>query len=165
MLVCRRRGSFVQTFTVVWISVYIFLIVAFLIQPKRRRYEVAGVAIVVFSFPSCSPGSRTSQTRTGLTARGVAWLRELTCQTDLKLVLPYLLAIYVVPHMFLLLLGLTLMGAALLLLVRKGLTSYIRHQQWLAIKEIVPLMFYPSLYLVVFLASKQSVLISAIIVS
>lgn len=142
--------GFAQTFIVLWICFYVFMFVVYQKQLKQRKHETTGIAIVVVSpllfvwEPFVTDSYGLSGTR--------CWIKD-KCQEggDANASLAYVLAISTVPFFLMSLLGVALLGASIASLVRKISQTFLRHQHWLAVKEILPLVFFPLFYSLIFL--------------
>eukprot|EP00731_Ephydatia_muelleri_P020107 Em0012g932a len=143
--------GFVKTLMMLWISVYIFIVVMFQRQLSGQlKYEVSGVLVVVVTpfvlswEPFVTDSYGISGTR--------CWIKDTTCDGDSKLALAYALAIVVVPQVVLTLSSLLLILVAVSSLVRKVAKRFLKQHHWLVIRDIMPLVPYPLVHSLVWLA-------------
>ena len=128
--------AFVQTFTVLWICFYIFMLVVYNKQLRQRRHEVSGITTIILApllfiwEPFVTDSYGLSGTK--------CWIKN-NCKSDPDLSLAYVLAISTVPVFLVSLLGVILLTAAIVSLVRKASQKFLQHQHWLAVREILPL--------------------------
>lgn len=155
-----QYAGLVKTLTMLWISIYIFIVVIFQKQPSGQlKHEVSGVAVVIIApiILSWEPFVTDSYGISGTRC----WIRDITCDGDSKLALAYALAIVVVPQMLLTLSSLLLMLAAILSLVRKVAKRYLEQHHWLVIQDILPLAPYPLVHSLVWLARLMDLSVGA----
>ena len=144
----NQYTGFLQTFTVVWISVYIFFAVVFLKQLTQRKYEMTGLAIVALTPFLLTLVPFISKDSYGL-SQSICWIAEPSCEGQ-GVTFIYSLAIATVPQIVLTQFGLLLMSIAIISLLRRIYLKIFEHHYWIVVKEILPVMLFPLLYSLVF---------------
>ena len=155
---CAFGGFFIQytglveTCTMLWIPVYVFCAVLFEKQLREHKHEIAGVVIVLlvpllFSWEPFVTGQY------GLTD-SICWIKDDDgCPGNYDIAFIYQMTTNLVPHFALTLFGLaSMMVAVAALLWRKEKQRILQLHYSSAIKDILPLMIYPTLYLTFSLA-------------
>lgn len=147
----NQYTGFIQTFTVVWLSIYIFCGVVYLKQLTQRKYELAGLAAIVLA-PLLLTWEPFIKTSYGFSLT-LCWLGVPNCYTPTdtnKILTKFVLYIVVIPQIILTQFGLILLSIAIIHLLRKIYLNLYEHHYWLAMKEILPLMLFPLLYSLVY---------------
>ena len=153
--VCVFSGFFGQytafgvALIVVWISLYIFVLVLFQKQLGNSKREIFGILVIVFA-PLIFTWEPFIGKAYGL--RGVTcWIAE-NCQNESSQSedsnLLFIVALSLAPHIVLRLVSLAMILVAVIALCRNARRGLLKHKHWLAIREILPLIMYPSLYAV-----------------
>ena len=135
-----------QTFTVVWTSC---VVLAQVLNPNlydqiALKHEIAGVttsilAPLVFTWvPFITDSYGLSETR--------CWLIDNNCHDLLKV---YLIVVNIVPNLLLSLLGLSLIGGAIIVLLRKVTIGNLERFFRIAMKENLPLALYPTVHMLI----------------
>ena len=139
--------GFVQTLMILWICVYVFVMIVLQRRLEQLKYEVSGVVAIIVAplLLSWEPFVTDSYGLSGTRC----WIKDTACNGDSKLALIYTLAIVVIPHILLTLSGFALLLVAMLVLWKK--VKFLERHRWLAIGNILPLVFYPLVHLVVWL--------------
>lgn len=151
----NQYTGFLQTFTVVWIAIYIFFAVVYLKQLTQRKYELAGLATILLApllltwEPFIMDSYGISQT--------MCWIAVPSCN-DSHILYIYLLAIATIPQIVLTQFGFLMMSIAIFHILRKICLKLYEHHYRLAMKEILPLMLYPLIYSLVFFGRMIGVL-------
>ena len=173
----NQYTTYLQTIVVVWLSIYIFVAVVFLKQLSQRKHEVAGL-VAIFLVPLLfiwEPFAlRSSYGLSG--APAICYVATPSCpQRDSNsagLESVYVLILATIPQIVLTQFGLILMSIAIFSILRKIRKREFEDHFWLAMKEILPLILYPLLYLLVYFArmiglsaSKESVVIVTTVTS
>eukprot|EP00731_Ephydatia_muelleri_P038558 Em0804g6a len=141
--------GFAQTLVVIWICFYIFMLVVYQRQLKQRKHEAAGIATAVLVplifvwEPLVTDSYGLSGTR--------CWIKDKCHDRDSDVSFALGLAIHTVPYFLMSLLGVVFLGVSIAWLVRKISQTFLRHQHWLAVKEILPLIFFPLFYSLLYL--------------
>lgn len=142
-----QYAGLVQTVAAFWICLYLFVVVVLRSTRFRQRgFEAAGVVStllvpVMFTWePFLTPSESYGISGTR------CWIKDITCRENSTTAYIYTLTIVIVPHILLTLSGFLLMAMALLTLVKRMHQKVLQRQQWLAIKDILPLAPYPLLY-------------------
>ena len=152
----RQYMVFLQALTVVWICFYIFQLVVRESQLKQLKYELIGVITVVlvpFLFtwePFITNSYGLRETR--------CWIIDDNCFDPYDIAFVYVLAINLIPSLLLTILSLVLICVALVSLTKKTIGRNLQRHHWLAIKEILPLTIFPSVYLAIVLGRIVAVL-------
>ncbi|KAL5474728.1 hypothetical protein EMCRGX_G026715 [Ephydatia muelleri] len=144
----NQYTGFIQTFTVVWLAIYIFFGVVYLKQLTQRKYELAGLATIVLA-PLLLTWEPLIYTSYGLSTT-ICWIAVPSCYTQNNAATYYVLLISAIPQIILTQFGLFIMSIAMISLLRKIYLKFYEHHYWLAMKEILPLMLFPLLYSLVF---------------
>ena len=145
----RQYMVFLHALTVVWICFYIFQLVVRESQLKKLKYELIGVVTVVlvpFLFtwePFITNSYGLRETR--------CWIIDDDCFDPYDIAFVYTLAINLIPILLLTILGLILICIALVTVTKKTIGRNLQRHHWLAIKEILPLTIFPSVYLAIIL--------------
>lgn len=166
----NQYTGFIQTFTVVWLAIYIFFGVVYLKQLTQRKYELAGLATIVLA-PLLLTWEPLIYTSYGLSTT-ICWIAVPSCYTQNNAATYYVLLISAIPQIILTQFGLFIMSIAMISLLRKIYLKFYEHHYWLAMKEILPLMLFPLLYSLVFfgrmvglLASKDPSLVGEVTIA
>lgn len=143
--------GFFQTFTVVWISTYVFLLAVYSRRLGRRKHEIIGVTVVIVCPLLLFTWEPFITHSYGLddVACGIV---DATCGPgDAALALAYKLGLNVAPHLFMTALGLILLIVSMLTLAVRarhaGVDSLASKS---AIMKIMPLTMYPFFYSLIF---------------
>ena len=143
-----HHAAYIQTFTVVWTCVIVFgQVVHF--KKARLKHEIPGVLIVIlapFLF-SWAPFITNSYGHSGTRC----WIVDEDCHNSYDLAFALAMATNVVPNLLLSLMGLTLIGWAIFVLIAKLIGKTFEHYLWIAMKEILPLAIYPTVYMLILL--------------
>ena len=153
---CMLFGAFgqycsvLQTLVTAWISFYVFMLVAFHEQLKQRRHEAVGLFIVV-SAPILLTWEPFIQRSYGLMGAS-CWISD-GYGRNASLGSKFVIAVSLVPNTLMTLVSILLLTAANVLLIKGALrrSGYLRRQNWKALKEILPLMLYPTAYCLSFI--------------
>ena len=143
----RQYMVFLQALTVVWICFYIFQLVVRERQLKKLKYELIGVVTVVlvpFLFtwePFITNSYGLRETR--------CWIIDDDCFDPYDIAFVYQMAINLIPSFSLTILSLILICFALVSVTKKTIGRNLQRHHWLAIKEILPLTMFPSVYLAI----------------
>ena len=140
----------IQAVTVLWICLYIFHLVLFQKQLKGIGHEAIGL-VATYLVPHLFTWEPFITDSYGLLGTR-CWIVDNDCNSNFDLAFAYEMALNVVPIFTLMLIGLILMVIAVAALVRKFILKVLQLYQWAAIKEILPLAIYPTLYILIFLA-------------
>ena len=139
--------AFLESFVIVWICLHIFAFVIFQKQFNHPKQEAFGVLAIVL-VPLLMTWEPFIEESYGLTAFN-CWIKD-ECQGGNpwhRLVIIF--SVDLVPLCALRLVGVTLILAAIFSLCRNARRGLLKHKHWLAIREILPLIMYPSLYAVI----------------
>eukprot|EP00731_Ephydatia_muelleri_P021341 Em0013g1068a len=140
----------IQAFTVLWICLYLFRMVLFQKQSEKIGHEVIGL-VAAYLVPHLFTWEPFTTKSYGLLETR-CWIVDNDCNSDFDLAFVYEMALNVVPNFTVTLIGLMLMAITIAALVRKFILKVLQLHQWAAIKEILPLAIYPTLYMLIFLA-------------
>ena len=148
-----QYSGLVQTSTVVWISVYVFVAVLFQKKTKQlSRHELVGLAAVTLA-PFLLAWEPFVTDSYGLWGT-LCWIKDNPCNisndSSLQFTYVYSLWIVAVPHVVLTQFSLLLMGVAILALLRRVYKNILTRHHWSAIKEIAPSTLYPIAYSIIF---------------
>ena len=138
--------GFVVAFIVIWICLHMFTFVVFQNRLSRPKQEVFGglVVLLVPLLVSWEPFIKDSYGLTGVTC----WIKD-TCQDGANYSLVIKLCVNLVPSFFLHVVDVVLILAAIFALIRSSRRGLLKHKHWLAIKEILPLIMFPLVYIVI----------------
>ena len=143
-----HSASYIQTFTVMWTCAIVFgQVLCF--KKTGLKHEIAGVAIVIiapFLFtwePFITNSYGFSGTR--------CWIIDTKCNVSYDDAYAIEMATNIVPNLLLSLLGLTLIVWAVVVLTTKLIGKAFEHYLWIAMKEILPLAIYPTVYMLILL--------------
>ena len=151
----RQYTVFLQALTVVWICFYIFQLVVRESQLKQLKYELIGVVTVVlvpFLFtwePFITNSYGLRETR--------CWIIDDNCFDPYDIAFVYQLVINMIPRLLLTILSLILICIALITVKKKMIGRNLQRHHWLAIKEILPLTIFPSVFLAIILGRMVAV--------
>ena len=143
----RQYMVFLQALTVVWICFYIFQLVVRESQLKKLKYELIGVVTIVlvpFLFtwePFITNSYGLRETR--------CWIIDDNCFDHYDIAFVYQMAINLIPSFLLTIMSLILICVALVSVTKKTIGRNLQRHHWLAIKEILPLTIFPSVYLAI----------------
>ncbi|KAL5489320.1 hypothetical protein EMCRGX_G018400 [Ephydatia muelleri] len=142
--------SIFQTLVTAWISVYVFTLVAFYEQLKRRRHEVVGLVVVIFA-PLLLTWEPLIGASYGLTGTA-CWISDDYGRNS-SLGFTLSIALSLVPNTILTLASILLLVLASVLLAwaASKRNGYLRKQNRKALKQVLPLMLYPAAYFITYL--------------
>ena len=154
--VLTQYSVFFQTFTVMWMCLYIFVAVVFQRQLQSVKCEIVGIVTIllaplIFAWePFLTNSYGLSGTR--------CWIKiSAPCSGYDLVAYIYGMVTNLIPQLLLNACSLGLLLASILALIRKAvlvqLQSLLGRHYWLAVKEIAPLILYPLLYTLIYLAS------------
>ena len=147
--VFTQYTGFVQTFTVVWICVYIFLIAVFSKRLGEKRHETLGVVIIIFG-PALFIWEPFVTNSYGFDDVGCG-IKDATCPEDVNPALGYKLGLNVVPQLLMTLVGLGLLLISIIVLTAKARRTRNMHGlSQSAVLKIWPLAIYPFLYSLIY---------------
>ena len=152
---CKFSGFFnqyagwIRSLILFWICLHIFAVVIYQNQLSRPKQEVFGglVVLLVPLLVSWEPFIKDSYGLTGVSC----WIKY-SCQDDTNNSMDHLiiaLCVSVVPTFLLQLFDVALILAAIFALCRSSRRGLLKHKHWLAIKEILPLIMFPLLYIII----------------
>ncbi|KAL5460182.1 hypothetical protein EMCRGX_G033610, partial [Ephydatia muelleri] len=144
-------SPFLQTFIVLWMC----YVIRQLVQTKHFKHnslkgEIIGVTLVIlapFLFtwePFITNSYGLSGTR--------CWIVNTDCHNGYGVLFIYEMTINAVPNLLLTLVGLALLLAAIIALVRRVIARDLGHYFGNALREIVPMGIYPTFYMLILLA-------------
>ena len=133
---------------VFWISFYVFMFAVFNVQLQKRKYEIAGIVVTVF-LPSLFSFVPFIHNMYGLTGTW-CWVKD-SCNnstTGPELGVVFQVGLFLGPGAILCILSLLSIAAVVVLLGKRALkhNSYLQQQHWIALKEVLPLLIYPTLF-------------------
>ena len=148
-----QYSGLVQTSTVVWTSVYVFVAVQFQKQIRQlpRKHEIAGLVVVTLA-PLLLTWEPFVTDSYGLWGT-ICWIKDNPChsnESSLQYTYVYSLWIVAVPHVALTQLSLLLMGVAVLALARRVYKKVQKSHHWQAIRHVAPTSLYPIAYSAIF---------------
>ena len=140
----------IQPFTVLWICLYLFRMVLFQKRSEKIGHEVIGL-VAAYLVPHLFTWEPFITDSYGLLGTR-CWIVDNDCNSNFDLAFAYEMALNVVPNFTVTLMGLILMAITIAALVRKFILKVLQLHQWAAIKEILPLAIYPTLFMLILLA-------------
>ena len=142
-----QYASLLQAFAVSWICCYLFGLVVYQKQLKQLKHELVGLAIVSLA-PFLFTWEPFITDSYGLLGTR-CWIKDNDCHSSYDLAFIYQMTGNLVPNFFLSVLSLALLAIAVLSLSKKAAKKILQPQHWMAIKEILPLLIFPIVYLLV----------------
>lgn len=140
--------SISNAIAVFWISFYVFMFAVFNVQLQKRKYEIAGIVFTVF-LPSLFSFVPFIHSMYGLTGTW-CWVKDCSCNnsTTGKLGVVFQVGLLIGPVAILCVFSLLSIAAVAVLLGKRALkhNSYLQQQHWTALKEVLPLLIYPTLF-------------------
>ena len=149
--VLSQYFSFVKALAMLWICLYVFSLVVFQAQVKKRRHEACG-GLVVILVPSLLTWEPLLHHSYGL-AGAVCWITGDYERGNSSFGYVVKMAFFIVPHCLLSLAGMVLILAAILLLLKEAFKRerHLQKNHWVAMRQVLPLVIYPCVNYVVFL--------------
>ena len=155
--VCIVLAYFVQysstacTFVMSWVCLYVFVLAVFNVQLKERSHELGGVLITAFVFPALFSWELFIGQNYGLSSV-FCWIKT-SCNSSTDLGVVFLLGFNGLQALMGILSLLSILVVAAMF-CRRALnhSSYLQHQHWKALKEVLPLLIYPTLFSLVSVA-------------
>ena len=142
-----------RTLAVLWTSFYIFMLAVYNIELKRRRHEVAGV-VTILLVSSLLPSIPFAFDLYGISDIW-CWIKDSqnTNLSSTTIGIAVQLGIDIVPQLILSFVCVLLIGTVISI-YNKGIhkDGALQHKRWIAIREMLPLLIYPSLYAIVIIA-------------
>ena len=133
-----------QTFTVVWTSA---IVLAQIVNHRRYdqiglKHEIAGVTIAILAPAFLFTWEPFITNAYGFSANR-CWIVDDDCTNKHDRQFAYVLALNTLPNLLLSLVGLSLIGGAIFVIIRKVITGDLERFFGIAIKENLPLALYP----------------------
>ena len=143
-----------RTLAVLWTSFYIFMLAVYNIELKRKRHEIAGV-VTILLVSSLLPSIPFAFDLYGISDIW-CWIKDSqnTSESSTTVGLAVQLGIDTIPQLILSVACVFLIGTVISIYhkgIQKG--GALQHKRWMAIREMLPLLIYPSLYAIVIIAS------------
>ncbi len=148
---CIAFGFIVQyaiwstNLAIAWVCFYIFMLAVFNVQLNKRKHEVIGILTIAF-LPSLFSWEPFIGDKYGLT--GIwCWIKSSCNGTD-HLGVAYQNGLTLGPIALISILSLLSVLAVVVMFCTRVLTrhGYLQHQHWIAMKEVLPLLIYPTLF-------------------